>query len=257
MLVKRTMERHIVFLSLILIFVAILSTEVRADLYHFGAISDNSGVSGLMATQLSLEVTPYGSDQVLFKFQNNIAPFAVSSPEDGIIGSLFFEDGALLGIASIIDDPLNTANPVDFETPLNPASKNFPEGGTLSSPFQTTAHFWSTNVGTIANGVNPGEQVGIVFDLLNNNTFGDVITAINSGFTSSDPSVYDKKGNLIYPGTTLRIGVHVQNLPGYDKDGNWTQTDGSDSFILTPVPASVVIGMLGICVAGLKLRKFA
>lgn len=257
MLAKRIMERHIVFLSLVLIFVANLSTEVRADLFHFGAISDNSGVSGLMATQLSLEVTDYGSNQVLFEFKNNIAPYEVSNPEEGIIGSLFFEDGALLGVASIIDDPLNAANPVDFETPLNPASKNFPAGGTLSSPFQTTAHFWSTNVGSIANGVNPGEQVGIVFDLLNGNTFGNVITAINSGFTSSDPSIYDKDGNLLYAGTTLRIGVHVQNLGG-DEDGDGTLGDYSDSFIVTtPVPASVVIGMLGICVAGLKLRKFA
>ena len=257
MLVRRTMKRHIVFLSLALIFVAILSTEARADLYHFGAISDNSGVSGLMATQLSLDVTAYGNNKVLFEFKNNIAPYAVGSPEEGIIGSLFFEGGPLSGIASIIADPLNAANPVHFKAPLNPVSKNFPEGGTLSSPFQTTPHLWSTNVGSIANGVNPGEQVGIVFDLINGKNFGNVITAINSGFTSSDPSIFDNKGNLIYPGTTLRIGVHVQNLGG-DENGDGTLGDYSDSFILTtPVPASVIIGMLGICVAGLKLRKYA
>jgi len=235
-----------IFISISVV-VVILTTEARANLYGFKAISNNSGVSGQMAQQLSLEVTPYGINQVLFDFKNNISPHSVGSPIDGIMGGLFFEDGALLGIASIIEDPFNVTNPVDFETPLNPASKNFPEGGTLSPPFQTTAHFWSTANGSIINGVNPGEQVGIVFDLKGSNTFVDVITAINLGFTNPNPG-----GD-----TSLRIGVHVQNLPGYDQSGNWTQTDGSDSFILTPVPGAVLLGILGMGVAGLKLRRYA
>jgi len=165
--------------------------------------------------------------------------YAVGSPIDGIIGTLFFEDGALLEIVSIIDDPSNSTNPVDFVTPLNPASKNFPAGGTLYPPFQTTAHLWSTNDGTVANGVNPGETVGIVFNLKNDKTFADVITALDLGLTNPNPG-----GD-----TSLRIGVHVQNL---GDSGAY-----SDSFILTPIPTSVILGMLGICVVGLKLRKFA
>jgi hypothetical protein len=241
MLAKRMTKHYITFVSLVLVFLVILSTEARADLYGFEAISDNSGVSGLMAAQLSLEVTVYGSDQVLFAFKNNIAPYSVGTPEEGIIGSVFFEDGALLQLAIVLDtDNFPTTYPgVDFETSENPESKTFPAGGTLDPPFQTTAHFWATTDGQLnTNGVNPGEQVGIVFDLEEGATFADVITAISLGFTNPDPG-----GDI-----SLRIGVHVQNL-GPNGD--------SDALISTPIPASVVLGMLGLGVVGWKLRKFA
>jgi len=231
------------FVSLVFVFLLILSTEARAELYGFAAISDNSGVSGWMAQQLSLKVTPYGTNQVLFDFRNNIAPYAVSSPYiiNGIIGSVFFEDGALLGLAKILDiDNEPALYPgVDFKTSGNPEEKTFPVGGTLVPPFKTTAHFWATKDQSIDNGVNPVEKVGIVFDLESTKTFADVITAINLGFTNPNPG-----GN-----TSIRIGVHVQNLP--------PETAQSDSFILTPIPASVILGVLGLGVAGLKLRKFA
>jgi len=63
---SRTTKNHIIFLSLVFVSVVILSTEARAELYSFGAISDNSGVSGWMEGQLSLEVTDPGGGQVLF-----------------------------------------------------------------------------------------------------------------------------------------------------------------------------------------------
>jgi len=246
MLAKQKIKRYMGFVSLVVVFVVILSIEARAELYGFAPISDNSGVSGWMAQQLSLEVTDYGTtsegvNQVLFDFRNNIAPYAVGSPIDGIIGSLFFEDGVVLGIAKVLDADYSAVlyPGVYFKTSANPASKTFPAGGTLVPPFQTTAHFWSTNDGTIANGVNPGEKVGIVFDLEEGEFFADVISAIGLGFTNPNPG-----GN-----TSLRIGVHVQNLPD--------DYEESDSFILVPIPASVVLGILGLGVVGLKLRKFA
>ncbi len=240
-----------IILSLVFVFLVVLSTEAKAELYGFGAISDNSGVSSWMAQQLSLEVTPYGTNQVLFTFKNNIAPYgAVGSPIEGIIGTVFFEDGALLEISAVLDAGYNgTLYPgVDFEIAPNTASKNFPEGGTLVPPFETTAHFWATNYQAIDNGVNPTETVGIVFNLEGGATFDSVITAIGLGFTNPDPD----------QNTSLRIGVHVQNLPGYDEDlGRWTDTAGSDSFILVPVPGAVLLGLLGLSVVGLKLRKHA
>jgi hypothetical protein len=242
--------KYLTFVSLALVFLVIFSTEAKAELYGFGAISDNSGVSSWMAQQLSLEVTPYGTNQVLFTFKNNIAPYdAVGSPIEGIIGTVFFEDGALLEISAVLDAEYNgTLYPgVVFEVAPNTASKNFPEGDTLVPPFETTAHFWSTNYQTIDNGVNPTETVGIVFNLEGGATFDSVITAISLGFTDPDPD----------QNTSLRVGVHVQNLPGYDKAGNWTQTDGSDSFILVPLPGAVLLGILGLGVVGLKLRKHA
>jgi hypothetical protein len=92
--------------------------------------------------------------------------------------------------------------------------------------------------------------VGIAVDLKENKTFADVINAINVGF---NPDLYYDGGDA-YDGWTepsLRIGIHVQGI-----DGPWG-CDQSDTYILTPVPGSVLLGMLGLSVAGLKLRKFA
>ncbi len=235
MLASQTTKRHIIFLSLVLVFVVILSTDARAVIYSFEAISDNSGVSGWMAQQLSLEVTAYGANQVLFEFINEVGSY------DGIIGTVFFEDGALFGLSLVLDvDNFPGTYPgVDFKTPANPASKQFPAGGTLVPSFVTTEHFWATEDGAVNNGVNPGEKVGVVFDLEGGANFDSVITAIGLGFTNPNPN-----GN-----TSLRIGVHVQNLP--------PGTAESDSFILTPIPGAFLLGILGLGVAGLKLRKFA
>jgi len=239
-----------IIVSLVLVFLVVLSTEARAETFGFAAISNNSGVSGTMAQQLSVEVTPYGTDHVLFTFMNNIDPYAVDPPIEGIIGGVFFEDGALLTFEDIFDfetDPTNYPG-VDFEIDGS-GQGNFPEGGTLDPAFVTTAGFWSRNDDSIDNGVNIFEKVGMLFKLENQTGtgFDDVIAAINLGFTAPDPD----------QNNSLRIGVHVQNLPGYDKDGNWTDTDGSDSFIMVPVPGAVLLGLLGLGVVGLKLRKYA
>lgn len=238
----RTKKGHIIFVSLILVFVVILSTEAKADLYNqFGIIENNSGIAGSIASQLSLNVTDAGSNQVLFTF-SNAGPLASS------ITDIYFEDGALLGLAAIFDDPSNLTNPVDFGQPPSPPS--LPGGATLNPAFSATAAFSVDSESPIqSNGVNPGESLGLLYTLQDNLTFSDVITAINTGFTAPDPSLYDNQGNLIYAGTTLRIGLHVQGLGENE--------DYSDSFILTPVPGAVLLGMLGLGVAGVKLRKFA
>ena len=44
----------------------------------------------------------------------------------------------------------------------------------------------------------------------------------------------------------IRIGLHVQDLGGE-----------SDTLILTPVPGAWILGVLGLSVAGIKLRKHA
>ncbi|MDT8303981.1 MAG: hypothetical protein RQ760_21040 [Sedimentisphaerales bacterium] len=236
MLTIRKIKHHFILLSIILICGAILSTEARADLFNsWAVVENNSGMPGIVASQLSVEVTDPGNDQALFTFSN-------TGSYDFYISDIYFDDGALLGIASID----NSDPGVSFAYPSSLG--NLPGGNTVSPPFVTSGS--ASNVPGAASGVGPGESVGIVFDLINGMTFTDVIDSINVGF---DPSAY-YTGSGAYDGWTspsLRIGVHVQGI-----DGPWGN-DQSDTYILTPVPASVIIGMLGICVAGLKLRKFA
>jgi hypothetical protein len=246
MSVFRSVKRYVI-LSLIFISVFIMSTEARANLYGFGAITNNSGTgsSSTFAQQLSLEVVNMDySNQVEFIFKNNISPYTGSM--SGVVTDVYFDDGTLLGISSI-----NNYGTVLFAQPATPG--DLPGGNSLIPPFQTTQDFSADSLSNpnniITNGAGPGETVGIVFDLkLKSATeyynFNDVIAAINLGFTNP------------WDTDSLRIGIHTQNLPGYDLSGNLTQTDGSESFVLTPIPASVVLGILGMGVVGIKLRKY-
>ena len=254
MSVLRAKKGHIIFVSLILVFAVVLPTESRADIYSFAAITANSGVQDTLATQLSLEVTEHsttqGDHQVLFTFYNNgLAPYQVATPIEGTITKTFFDDGTLLGVANVINGP-----GVEYSEIGSSETPTLPGGETLLPPFETTAGFGATAdppAGHLKNGVDawdpsgssPIEHVGIVFDLKTKEggseyyDFDDVIAAIGLGFT--DPFNED----------ALRIGIHVQSIGGDDGD--------SDAFILTPVPGAVLLGILGLGVAGVKLRKFA
>jgi len=122
----RPSTRRMTFLSLVLAFFAILSTETRADLFGFGPISDNSSVSGALAAQLSVDVTEYGTNQVLFTFYNDgplDSDYDVTNPLDSIITGVYFDDGALFDIWEIIENPPD----VDFTYPAN-GQENFAEG---------------------------------------------------------------------------------------------------------------------------------
>ncbi len=230
MSITLTTKCRMSFLSLVLVSVFILSTEAQAELFGFEAITANSTIDpGIGEAQLSVDVTDPGSNQVLFTFSN-------SGPLASSITDIYFDDGPLLGIASIDNSHLG----VSFSQFASPPE--LPGANTVVPPFVTTIGFLADSDSPVqSNGVNPGEYVGIVFNI-GSNTFADVIAALNVGF---NPDLHYIGGSWDAP--NLRIGIHVQGFA----DGD------SESFIATPIPASVVLGMLGLGVAGLKLRKFA
>jgi hypothetical protein len=116
---------------------------------------------------------------VLFTF-NNEGPLASS------ICDVYFDDGTLLGIASII----NGAG-VAFSNPATPA--DLPGGNTASPPFVTTANFPAdSDQPVMENGVNPGEELGILFNLQGSHLYANTLAALESG--------------------DLRIGLHVQAI---------------------------------------------
>lgn len=231
-------KRYVGFVSLV-VFLLVLSTEARAELYPFEAVSWNSGVStaNAMAAQLSLEVIDYGTPdtgdpyQVEFKFNNNILPYQVVPGETGIITGLAFEDGTLLDIAVIKPYLSGPGSQVDFVADPSPPAGTWGLGFDVSHYFLADAEPPSP-----ANGVNPGEAVGIVFDLLDGKDFDAVIAALNQGFTGP-----------IVSGESLRIGIHVQNLGD--------RGDYSDAFILTPEPGSLLLGSIGIGMVIARCRK--
>jgi len=242
---SRINKRYMDLVSLVFVFVVILSTAARAELYGFAPISNNSTISGQMAAQLSLEVTDYGSGQVLFTFYNDgpsSSIYDIPSPIESSITDVYFDDGALVTLAEIFDVdsviPYPVYPGVDFEQFASPP--DLPGGNTLLPPFEVSAGFLADSEKPIAaNGVNPGEALGILFTFATGKTFDDVITGIELGFTNPIPE----------PDLSLRIALRIQS---YGEDNEF-----SDGFILTPVPGAVVLGILGLGVAGIKLRKFA
>lgn len=170
------------------------------------------------AGALAVEVVDLGS-QVQFKFTNN----STSSLTD-----VYFDDGSLLGIASITDSGAGVA----FSQGAAPP--NLPGGQNASPPFQTTAGFLADSDPAVSpNGVSQGEWVAITFDLLPGKTYGDTLAALalpNGGDWGD-----------------LRIGVHVQSFPG----------GGSASFINTPIPEAETYAMMlaGLGVVGLAARR--
>lgn len=224
------MKRKILLFTICFVVLCISTVPVNADMYSFALVTANT--DGAIATQLSFDVADIGynpvteKNQVLFTFSNNLGPI------DGSITEIYFDDGALLGLAEIQDYPPD----VDFIQGATPSEP--PGGNTLVPEFHTTADFSVDVLKNTAQGVNQGESVGIVFDLKEGKTFNDVITDLGYGF--NDPSNPD----------SLRIAIHVRSIPW---DGGIT----SDTFILTPIPAAVLLGIFGLGVVGIKLRKFA
>jgi len=230
-IVKRLMNLGI----LALVLVVFLSTETQADLYGFKNITNNNASNASVGeAQLTVDVTDPGSDQVLFTFYNTAAIEACS------ITDIYIDDGALL--ADIYS--LTGTSGVSFSNPATPG--DLPGGNGIVPQFNTSAGLSADSDSPVYdNGVNAaGEHLEVLFNLQPGQTFADVLTAIDRGF---HPELYYDYDNKIWTADNLRIGIHVQ---GFDNGG-------SEAFIATPVPGALLLGMLGMGVAGMKLRKFA
>jgi hypothetical protein len=201
--------------------------SAQAEIYTFGAITANGVNSpGIGEAQLSVEVVAGdNAGQVKFIFRN-------SGPDASSITDVYFDDGTLLGIASVINGGLG----VDFSQGASPG--DLPSGNTVN--FNATAGFTAdSNPPAQPNGVNPGEELTIVFNLIGGQTLADVIDAIELSLAS--PGV-DVDGGL-------RIGIHVQGFANGESETfvNEGPPDGTP-----PVPdAGSTVAMLGLALSAL------
>lgn len=191
--------------------------------YNFSCITNNSPADCAIAeSQASVDVVDLGSNQVEFVF-------SVSGGSHFSIAEIYFYDGTLLGIASINDAPLAGVDYIE----QTGGSMKLP--GTGFGPTKAFAAVDAANPAPV-NGVNPGEQVGIVFDLLAGMDYADVINALALPYS---------------PGSNngaLMIGFHATAFSGGGSESLTTTT-------VVPVPAAA--WLFGSALLGLGIRRRA
>jgi len=163
-------------------------------------------------------VTPGPGGQVSFTFTNAVG---IASS----ISEIYFQDGPLLGAAT-----LNQVGTNFTAGPANPG--NLPGGNNLTPPFVATELFSADAQGNPSEGIDTAtDSLRMTFNLLNNKSFDDCVTAFQTG--------------------DLRIGLHVRAIG----------TDGqSDSFVnsqltAVPLPMTSTLGMSGLSLVMLRRRR--
>jgi hypothetical protein len=175
--------------------------------YGFNNITANNTTNAATGeAQLFLDITDAGMTdagvaQVLFKFSNSLIPGDLSS-----ITQIYFDDdsGLLKGISELV-----ASNGVDYFEPAKIGQ--LPGGNSLDPRFRGDFSV-EPNAPTAPNGINPGEWLGIYFDVNNGGTFDQIVAALES--------------------SQLRVGFHVQ---AFENGGSEAFVNNLTKFITPPV----------------------
>lgn len=220
----RTLAIQKTLLASLLLAAAAFPQQAAAITLGFNAITANN-VAAVAAgqSQLSVDVTAVGSNQVMFQFFN--AGPAVSSLQD-----IYFDDNALLSSVS----PIITGIGASFGQGAAPP--NLPSGNTATPPFVVTSglSFDANMPGNINNGVQNtgGESVSIILSLLSGKTFSNVLADLNSG--------------------NLRLGLHVQGFAG-----GYSEAFVNNPPSVVPEPSTLLLLGTGLgAVCGFARRRF-
>jgi hypothetical protein len=213
-------------------FALFCATAKAGPTYSFTHIAESGDGAAELAegaigeAQLFVELIDMGN-QAKFLFTN-------TGPEASSITDVYFDDGTLLGIASIT----NTQGLIEFSQLASPP--DLPGGNNVSPPFvRTTGFSADSDPPAQPLGVNPGESLEITFNLQAGGVFDDILDELDSG--------------------ALRIGIHVQ---GYSSGGsesfinNGTNGNGGNGGNgVIPAPGAIMLGGIGACVVSWLRRR--
>jgi len=196
-------------------FAAALAAAPVANAVPFGfdCITNNlAGDCAIGEAQLSVDVTDAGAGKALFTFSN-------SGPAASSITDVYLDGDALLSIALIT----NGAG-VDFSAGASPP--NLPGGNPIG--FSADFALDSNAPNVPLKGVNPGETLQVLMNLVAGTTFADVLANLGNG--------------------DLRVGIHVQAFA----------SGGSESFVhQTPIPEphAAILFLAGTGLAAYSIRR--
>lgn len=216
---NRTVDKLIAAIMVALSLAAVAQGDPVYSFYNFRKPSDTLG------SQFYMQVSDAGSvggvNRVAFKFWNDLAaPGAIASS----ICDIYFDDGTLLGIASIT----NSGPGVSFSASATPG--NLPGGNQASPPFQVTKDFSadSNSPQLSQNGVNAiGEWVTITFNLINGKTYADTLAALANG-------------------QDLRVGLHVQAIGRTGRSDSYINGGTTPNGGMIPAPGAFVLALIGL-----------
>lgn len=200
---------------------AVCAGANAATTYNFASITNTSATnSSAGAAQLTMTATAVGTTQVDFLFRNT-GSTAMS------VANIYFDDAAtpiLMACASIT----NGAG-VSFSAGGSPS--NLPSGANVS--FVSAFRFRAANPAP-SNGVNPGEQVTLRFNLAAGMDFDDVTGALDS--------------------QAMRVGMHVIAFANGGSESFVNQPPPEDPPVTSvPLPTGAGLGFAGLF--GLAARR--
>lgn len=202
-----------------LLSLTLVAATGQAETLTFSCISgNNSGNCAIGQQQLSVEVSDPGNNQALFTIYN-------LGPDASSVEGVYFDDGTLLGISYLIDmdEGIGGDPGVDF-TAGSAAPPNLPGGNSINPAFVTTAGFLAdSDPPTQHNGINPGESLGIAFDLQTGSNFDFLINDLRTA--------------------QLRIGLHVI---GFGSGGSESFVNNTLTTVAIPTPLALFCSGLAV-----------
>ena len=223
------MKKLVLYLAIATLCSLSIPAEANETYAFYGVTTnDPTGTSITVGeTYLSVDVSVFAPGEVLFEFNNEVGSPA---PYDRyFIKGVYFYDGVLLGIASLIDADDPTGGPygdseVDFTEDASNAN-GFTNSVELVAGYELKGD--ADNDPGADNGVQPGEWLGVVFT--HNGTFDQVITGLNNN--------------------DIIIGIHVG---GFGTE----EQDYSEKFTtVIPTPGAVLLGSIGVGLVGWLRRR--